>query len=242
MAAFDFDGTLVDGDSLIPFLALLHRGGVDNRLGQRMAEARLLATSGPAMVGAYRRSGRDAAKVALLHRTVGGLYLDQVAAVGAAFGVELAGRLRPDMAARLRWHQEAGHHTVIVSASLDLYLNAFGTVTGFDQVVATSLEVDGDQRLTGRLRGANVRGAEKAQRLRAVLSQLTGAATGGPAAEVWAYGDSAGDDEMLAIADHPRRVSRGATRLRHHVGALVEGRWRGPRSRPARPETGDLGD
>ncbi len=226
LAAFDFDGTLVDGDSLVPFLARLGRGG-RGAPAQRIRQGRLLLATGPAMVAAYRRHGRDAAKAVLLRRTVTGMPVDQVAAAGAAFGCELATRLRPDMAARLRWHQAEGHHTVVVSASLTAYLDAFGAVAGFERVVATELEVGDDQRLTGRLRGANVRGPEKAERLRTVVAELEEAAGGG-GVELWAYGDSAGDDDMLAMADHPRRMSRGTTRVRHILGALIEGR-----SRPA---------
>ena len=46
--------------------------------------------------------------------------------------------------------------------------------------------------------GGNCRGAEKARRLRAYLHSDD--------VELWAYGDSAGDTELLAMADHPVRV------------------------------------
>jgi phosphatidylglycerophosphatase C len=56
-------------------------------------------------------------------------------------------------------------------------------------------------RCTGHLRGANCRGAEKAARLRALF--------GDDDVELWAYGNSRGDDEMLALAHHPVIVRRG---------------------------------
>jgi phosphatidylglycerophosphatase C len=230
VAAFDFDGTLVDRDSLIPFLARLTDGAGRERSHRHWAEARLLWSTWPAMLSAYRQGGRDQAKVALLRQTVAGLPADVVAHAGTAFGRELAGRLRPDMAARLAWHRSAGHHTVIISASLDLYLDAFAGATGFDQVLATTLEVDATGRLTGQIRGANVRGPEKASRLRALLASLSANPPYEPP-ELWVYGDSAGDDDMLALADHPLRVSHGVTRLRHAIGALIEGRARRPGAR-----------
>ena len=70
-------------------------------------------------------------------------------------------------------------------------------------VVCTRLEQDASGRLTGRLQGANCRGPEKARRLRAWLE-----AEGLADAEVWAYGDSEGDAELLAQADHPVWVRR----------------------------------
>ncbi len=46
-------------------------------------------------------------------------------------------------------------------------------------------------------------GPEKATRLREWLD-----GNGLPHAELWAYGDSSGDDDLLAIADHPVSVRR----------------------------------
>ena len=64
IAAFDFDGTLVAGDSLPRYLSRL--------LGRRRF-ASVLSASGPAMAAAYRSSGRDGAKAALLRRAVAGV-------------------------------------------------------------------------------------------------------------------------------------------------------------------------
>jgi phosphatidylglycerophosphatase C len=191
VAAFDFDGTLVPGDSLRPFLLRL--------LGPpRLAAA--LAGAGPAMGLAYARGGRDAAKAALFRRTVAGLEGARVDEAGRAFAAELAGKVRPDLAERVAWHRLAGHRLVLVSASLTAYLEPLGDHLGLDDVIATRLEVGPDGALTGRLAGPNVRGAEKAARLRHLL--------GDGRAEIWAYGDSAGDREMLEMADHPTRVGR----------------------------------
>ncbi len=69
-------------------------------------------------------------------------------------------------------------------------------------MLATQLEVAGDGRLTGRLQGANVRGPEKKARVEAWIAQRLGDRP----FRLWAYGDSAGDRELLAMADHPVRV------------------------------------
>ena len=88
-----------------------------------------------------------------------------------------------------------GHEIVIVSASLDVYLEPLAPLLGVDHVLCTKLGVGPDDRLTGRLEGGNVRGPEKIRRVREWL--------GAGAVELWAYGDSAGDRELLAAADHP---------------------------------------
>lgn len=194
-AAFDFDGTLVAGDSLGPFLVRL--------LGRRQA-ATLATQVGPGMVAAYRSGGRDAAKAVLLRRALAGLPAARVSAEGHAYGAALARRIRPAMARRLAWHRDRGHRLIVVSASLASYLEPFGEAAGIDLVIATRLDEDPDGRLTGLLYGANVRGPEKAARLEAAL--------GDRRVELWAYGDSAGDREMLAMADHPVLVGRRAIR------------------------------
>jgi phosphatidylglycerophosphatase C len=186
VAAFDFDGTLVRGDSLPRFLAEL--------LGRRRF-ARILACSGPSMLGSYCGSGRDGSKAALLARTLQGVPADHAVRTGEAFARELADRIHPEMARSLAWHQGQQHERILVSASLAVYLEPFGRMSGFDRVIATRLEVGRDGRLTGRIDGHNVRAAQKALRLAEVL--------GPDPVEVWAYGDSSGDREMLAMADHP---------------------------------------
>jgi phosphatidylglycerophosphatase C len=151
------------------------------------------------MSAGYRRGGRDGAKAALLARTVAGIPVKEVVAAGEEFAGRLAEEIRPEMSDLMDWHDSQGHERILVSASLAVYLEPFGRATGFSRVIATRLEANGDGRLTGRMDGTNVRAAEKALRLQAVIH---------PGAEIWAYGDSAGDIELLAMADHPVWVGR----------------------------------
>ena len=191
IAAFDFDGTLVAGDSLPRYLS---------RLLGRSRFASVLSASGPAMAAAYRSTGRDGAKAALLKRAVAGVEAARAMDVGESFAGLLAGQVRPRMADRIEWHREQGHRLVLVSASLGLYLIPFGKLRSFDEVIATALEVGPDDRLTGLLQGPNVRAAQKAVLLRELI--------GSEAVTVWAYGDSRGDREMLAMADFPTLLGR----------------------------------
>ena len=68
-------------------------------------------------------------------------------------------------------------------------------------MLCTHLEADAAGRLTGRLDGPNCRGPEKERRLRAWLTDR-----GLEKATLWAYGDSRGDRELLALADRPELV------------------------------------
>ena len=105
-------------------------------------------------------------------------------------------RLRPEMVDQITWHRESGHELVLVSASLGAYLRPFARDHGFDHVIAVELEVGESGHLTGAMAGPNVRGPEKAVRLRSWLD-------GEEPELLWAYGNSSGDRELLELADVP---------------------------------------
>jgi phosphatidylglycerophosphatase C len=89
---------------------------------------------------------------------------------------------------------------VIVSASYEPYVSVVAEALNVSNVVATRLELDAADVCTGGIDGPNCRAAEKVNRLERWL-----AAQGLTRAEIelWAYGDSPGDRELLAWADHP---------------------------------------
>ena len=76
-----------------------------------------------------------------------------------------------------------------------------GDALGVDHVIASELEFDESGICTGGLRGGNCRGQEKADRLTAYLESSFNST-----AVDWCYGDSSGDDEMLALATNAIRV------------------------------------
>lgn len=188
---FDVDGTLTIGDCVLPFL----RRAAGTRLVTTLLRHPLALATGLA------RRDRDRVK-ALACASLAGIPGAEIDRLGEAFAREVAATgLRDDTTTRLRRHRELGHTVVLASASLDPYLVSLGRVLGADEIVCTTLERDAAGRLTGRLAGANCRGAEKARRVRALLDER-----GLADAEVWAYGDSAGDEPLLAGADHALRV------------------------------------
>jgi HAD superfamily hydrolase (TIGR01490 family) len=114
--------------------------------------------------------------------------------------------MREEMIERMQWHTAEGHEIAIVSASLDIYVERVAELIGVGTVLCSRLETDGSGRATGRLVGGNCRGPAKLARIREEF--------GASGYEMWAYGDSAGDAEMLAAADHPVRINRRTGRLR----------------------------
>jgi HAD superfamily phosphoserine phosphatase-like hydrolase len=83
----------------------------------------------------------------------------------------------------------------MVSASLSLYLEPIARQLGFDDLLCTELAAT-QGVCSGELQGGNCRAAEKVRRLQSLLGSLDDY-------EIYAYGDSDGDTEMLAASDHP---------------------------------------
>ena len=194
VAAFDFDGTISRKDSLGPFLELVCG---------KPELYRALARRAPVLAGiAVGLGDRDAEKERLVGRLLAGRSAATVHATGVEYARSLTegDALRPEMLERVAWHRAEGHEIVIVSASLDAYLEPLAPMLGVDRVFCTRLGAGPDGVLDGRLEGGNVRGAEKVRRVQEWL--------GADAVELWAYGDSAGDRELLAAADHPHKIGR----------------------------------
>lgn len=198
VAAFDFDGTLTRGDSLVPFLA---RG-----LGwPRLALA--LAQSSPWLLAyALRVAPNHVAKARLLDVTLRDRSLAELGEWTRQWlTLDLPDQWTPWALAQLQAHQQAGRRCVMVSASPDIYLTRVAEQLGFDAVICTEMEVRGrgaDAHLTGRMRTPNCHGEQKVVRLQAWLNQQLG--TSSVAYRVHsAYGDTSGDWPMLALAEQP---------------------------------------
>jgi phosphatidylglycerophosphatase C len=195
VAAFDVDGTLTTSDCVVAFL-------------RRVAGTRTLATAplrhpGALTSGMVRRD-RDGLKALATRVAFTGRSVADVEVLADRFAEEVAERaLRDDTLGALRAHQAERDLTVFVSASFELYLRPLAALLGVDEVLGTRLSTR-DGRFDGTLEGPNCRGPEKVDRLHRLLEP-----TGGRGAyEVIAYGDSAGDRELLADADEAHWTGR----------------------------------
>jgi phosphatidylglycerophosphatase C len=195
VAAFDFDETLTRRDTVVPFLQLV---AGRRRLGSGMA-LRSVRT-----FQALARRDRHLLRTVVTEVVFAGRPIDEVERSAERFGDRIvADLLRSDTVARLRWHLDEGHRVVIVSASYEQYLHRVAAHLGVHEVLATRLDVV-DGRCTGRLDGPNCRGPEKVRRLEHWLDEE---GLSRDEITVWAYGDSPGDRDLLAWADHPVWVS-----------------------------------
>jgi len=184
IALFDFDGTLTERDSLLDFLRFT--------LPPRRfwpGAARLF----PVMC-AYKFGlmANDKAKMAVLSQFFRGMSEQEFLRLAQSYAKgRIPAILRSRASERLAWHCEQGHEVVIVSASPAEWLRPWADPLGL-RVIATGMEVR-DGCITGRFSPPNCHGEEKVRRIRAEYD-LSAFDT------IYAYGDTAGDRPMLALA------------------------------------------
>jgi phosphatidylglycerophosphatase C len=197
VAAFDLDGTLTTRDCVVPFLRYVAgTGGLAAGFVRRA----------PLLVAALARGDRDRLKELATDAAFTGRSLAGVEAAGESFATGIAAAwFRPDTVEILSRHHADGHHIVVVSASYAVYLRPLVARVGVVDAIGTELAVDEAGRCTGALDGGNCRGVAKVVRLHRLLGQRFG---GRDNVTLWAYGDSRGDEAMLADADHPVWVRR----------------------------------
>ena len=122
--------------------------------------------------------------------------------IGCRYASEIRPRtVRPRALEQIAWHKGNGDTGVVVSGSLAVYVQPWCESAGID-CIATELE---ERRglLSGRYLGGECTGAEKAARIRRRYNL-------GQYREIYAYGDTAEDREMLALANRRYYRWKGA--------------------------------
>ncbi|WP_328943738.1 HAD-IB family hydrolase [Streptomyces sp. NBC_00250] len=205
VAFFDADETLVAMKT--PFSLLRHRmkreGDVTGAAYERLVEPlRRLASMGVTPVEV----------VSKFYELYAGVPWDDVVAEAREWYAHLRERGAPFIeptVARLRRHQEAGHHTVVISGSWPATLHPITDDLGVDLVLCTEPELDADRRMTGAIRHAMF-GPAKADAVREALAKF-----GADPADCYAYGDDPGDLTMLSMVGHPTVVGENPRMTAH---------------------------
>ena len=186
VAAFDFDVTMTTKDTFVPFLY--------RAFGKSKVQLIFLKHSFNAVKVVLGLSDRDHFKKLIIQSLFKEQSVDRLEKVGQIHAVDIYRWLRSSAIERLEWHRAQGHRLVMVSASLELYLKPIAAKLGFDNLLCTNLNNNGFF-FSGEFSGNNCRGPEKVARLEELLGDLRNY-------EIYAYGDSSGDQEMLRIANH----------------------------------------
>lgn len=202
IAAFDFDGTVSRKDTLVPFIA--------NVAGLPRSAVAASAAAWSGLRGHFDWRDRDEVKVHMIERLLTGRSVRELERQGGTYAAKLLDTgLRPEMVDQVRRHVAAGHETLFISASLVYYLDPIARYFDMTAVLAVEPEEEGGV-LTGAMRHPNVRAGQKALRLRRWLGVAPDAPLEG--IEMWAYGNSSGDHQLLDMADHAYWLGKPARR------------------------------
>lgn len=190
LALFDFDGTLIRGDSIVSYLKLALRLKAISRGEYWAVTAQTLR---------YLTGGLsdDQIKTRAL-RFRGGLSLERRDALDRAFAQEcLLPRIYPEGLACLRRHQKENAVVALVSASTENYMRFVAEGLGADALLCTPVLEDGSVL-------GNCKGEEKVCRIQAWIKQ---AGLSVDFSASYAYGDSKSDLPMLRLCGHPILVN-----------------------------------
>lgn len=185
LSLFDFDGTITTGDSLIKFIRFVV-GDIKFIWGMTLLSPMLIAFK-------LKLIPNNKAKQDLLSHFFKGMSEGQFLQVAQEYSLKhIETILRPKAMERINWHKEQGHKIVVVSASIECWLKPWCDQNGLE-LIATRLEFK-DGIVTGRMLTKNCYGLEKASRVNEAYNLNEFDYT-------YAYGDSRGDKELLALAD-----------------------------------------
>ncbi|MCW3465707.1 HAD-IB family hydrolase [Chitinophaga nivalis] len=186
IAFFDFDGTITTRDTLWEIIRF-QKGSVRMYAGGCWLLPALIAYK-------CKLIPAQQMKEKVLAHFFGEMTEPDFAARCADFCTQrLPQLIRPAALKAIRQHQQEGHQVVVVTASVRQWVAPWCTALGID-CISSALDVQ-QQRITGKLAGANCNGAEKVRRIRQQFNLDN-------FREIYAYGDSSGDKPMLAIAQH----------------------------------------
>lgn len=184
LALFDFDGTITKKDTFLEFIKF-YKGATAYYLGMMLLSPFLILFK-------LKIFPNWKAKEMVIAHFFKGVSLVEFQKICDDFALQvIPGIIRPKAIQKLKEHISQGDKVVIVSASAENWISAYIKTLEID-LIATKLEVK-DGKITGKISGLNCYGAEKVNRIKAVLNKEQ-------YGKIYAYGDSSGDKELLAFA------------------------------------------
>lgn len=185
VAVFDFDGTIIYGDSIVDMLRKgLRQGKVSPFLFIKAVTAGALYHAGIYDAIASKRCA---------HSFLARMDAQERERFLRGFAQSLIDRARPEAIKQLQEHKANGDHVILCSASGDCYMQYVAPLLGVDALLCTPCDESGIPC------GANCRGKEKVRRVQEYLQEREME----DALLVAGYGDTAGDAPILSKCQTP---------------------------------------
>jgi phosphatidylglycerophosphatase C len=184
LALFDFDGTLTFKDSFLELIKF--------QKGKKSFFRGLLFLSPVLFLYKLKLIPNWKAKEIVIEYFFKGDSLRDFQAKCDQFAnAIIPAMLRPLALQKIKEHKDRGDRVIVVTASAENWLKCWTDTVGVE-LLGTRLEIS-NGKLTGKIAGNNCYGPEK---LRRVLEQLNPKEY----SQIYVYGDSKGDGEILGIA------------------------------------------
>jgi HAD superfamily hydrolase (TIGR01490 family) len=187
LALFDVDGTLLPGDTLWDFFTQTH-----GNLGRW---APIWACRKPIVQWKLGKLSNSQAKERLLSEFYKGKSEKELREQGLRMLDRIWPRMYSQALNTIEAHRQAGATLALVSASPQIWMQEFGRRLNISTVLCTQLKFKNGV-FTGEFLGQHCYGPEKARRIQEAFNLNS-------FSQIYAYGDSRGDREMLALATHP---------------------------------------
>jgi phosphatidylglycerophosphatase C len=186
IAFFDLDGTITRKDTFIDFIRFVN--------GRTRFAWGLFRLSPYILLFLIRKYPNHRLKERFFRTFLSPLHQDTLKKLGEKYGREkLPLLVYAEAMQRIRWHIDAGHRVVILTASSHVWLEHWCAVHGLE-LIGTRFEVS-NGFYTGRIEGENCQGLVKQHIVRGIIE-------GNRDAKTYGYGDTHWDLPFLSIVDH----------------------------------------
>jgi len=185
LALFDFDGTITTKDSMVDF--------IQYAVGKKAYYFGLIVLSPILVAYKLKLYPNYKAKERLLAYFFKRMSIKKFQKNVTSYSTnKIDSIVKKEAMERISWHKKRGDEVVVVSASMECWLKDWCDRNRL-RVIATKLEIV-DGKFTGKFLTKNCYGEEKVNRLQQSYCM-------DDYSYIYAYGDSRGDKELLAIAD-----------------------------------------
>lgn len=193
VVVFDFDGTLTLKDTLLEFIKFT--------CGKTSFYKGFLLYLPMLVLMKLRLYPNWRAKEKIFGYFFKGWALERFQSAGATFANRIENFCNFDVLEMLSKHISEGDKVYVITASVEEWVRPWCRSKADVVVIGTQVETDSEGRINGRFKTKNCYGREKVNRLLLVEPDRKDY-------ELYAYGDSRGDKEMIEYADYGLYINK----------------------------------